>query len=73
MKTEFILIYVTFRSKESALLLAKQCLKSKLIVCANLLPESTSLYLWKGKVEQQQETIAILKTIKAKQGSVEKH
>lgn len=67
MKTEFTLLYITFPSHKSALDLAHKCLKAKLIACANIIPKSISIYQWQDKAEQQQETIAIFRTIKTKQ------
>ncbi len=56
-----ILIYTTFKNKTEAKKIITHLLKKKLIACANLLPiEST--YRWKGKINNDKEIAAILKT-----------
>ena len=64
MTSELAFIYTTFSSKDSAVHLIKECFNQKLIACANILPNITSIYEWNNKIETQEEYIAILKTTK---------
>jgi periplasmic divalent cation tolerance protein len=41
--------------------LARTLLEERLIACANLLPQVTSLYWWDGKINREAETLLILK------------
>ena len=59
------LIYVTFASKADALTMAEGLLAEKLIACANILPPIQSIYVWEGAVQQQEETVALFKTVHA--------
>ncbi len=57
----FILIYTTYKDQTSADLIVDKLLDDKLIACANFFP-ITSRYHWKGKIENSNEIVAILKT-----------
>jgi|GEM_PF-5559955 len=56
------LIYITFPSKEEAVKIATKLVKDRHVACANIHSGVTSIYEWEGKVEQNEEVTAILKT-----------
>jgi periplasmic divalent cation tolerance protein len=56
-----IVVYTTFPDWESAEKVVKALLERKLIACANL-REHKALYWWEGKIEEDNEIGAILKT-----------
>ena len=58
---EMILVYTTFPDWDSAERIVKALLERKLIACANL-REHKALYWWEGKIEEEAEVGAILKT-----------
>ena len=58
------MIYLTAGSREEALRIARTLVDEKLVACANILGEGTSIYRWQGKVEEATETIVIAKTRK---------
>ncbi|KUH31366.1 cation tolerance protein CutA [Thermococcus celericrescens] len=58
---EMILVYTTFPDWESAEKVVKALLERKLIACANL-REHRAFYWWQGKIEEDTEVGAILKT-----------
>ncbi|NJE29952.1 divalent-cation tolerance protein CutA [Thermococcus sp. 18S1] len=58
---EMILVYTTFPDWESAERVVKALLERKLIACANL-REHKAFYWWQGKIEEDKEVGAILKT-----------
>jgi periplasmic divalent cation tolerance protein len=58
---EMILVYTTFPDWESAEKVVKALLEKKLIACANL-REHKAFYWWQGKIEEDTEVGAILKT-----------
>ncbi|NJE02433.1 divalent-cation tolerance protein CutA [Thermococcus sp. JdF3] len=58
---EMILVYTTFPDWESAEKVVKALLEKKLIACANL-REHRAFYWWQGKIEEDTEVGAILKT-----------
>lgn len=39
-------------------------LDERLVACGNVLPGATSLYRWEGKVQQDEEVVVIMKTLR---------
>jgi len=56
------LIYVTAASRDQAIELARTLVGERLVACANILPEITSIYWWDGAVQQEPEVALIAKT-----------
>lgn len=57
-----IFIYVTTPSELEAKTIADAVVKDRLAACANIIPGMKSVYHWKGKIEEAQETVIIFKT-----------
>ncbi len=55
-------IYSTFPHREEALSMARKLLAQRLIACANIGPEITSLYHWEGALREENEVALIAKT-----------
>ncbi len=55
-------IYSTFPHREEALSVAAKLLEQKLIACANLFENVTSLYHWEGTLRQENEVVMLAKT-----------
>ena len=60
----YIFIYSTFPTLEKAQSISKNLVEQKLVACANILPQMESIYMWKGKVNQDKEVVVIYKTTK---------
>jgi periplasmic divalent cation tolerance protein len=60
--TDLRLIYVTAKDKSQALAIGKELVESKVAACVNILEGMTSLYTWKGRLEQASEVVLIVKT-----------
>ena len=56
------LIYITCKDNEEAEKISKRLLEKRLIACANLHP-IRSLYWWEGKIQDNNETVIIAKTL----------
>ncbi|MCB1476981.1 MAG: divalent-cation tolerance protein CutA [Rhodobiaceae bacterium] len=56
------LIYTTVPSEDVGRSIAEALVRRRLAACANMIPGMRALYLWKGKVEEEGETVLILKT-----------
>jgi periplasmic divalent cation tolerance protein len=54
-------LYVTAPSEEEAKRMARELIGKKLVACANIFPIS-SLYRWKGELQEEREVAMILKT-----------
>ena len=57
-----ILIYSPFPNREEARTASLTLLQEGLIACANLLPQGLSLYVWEGKIQEEDETYVLFKT-----------
>ena len=60
--TQLYIIYITTKNEEEALNLANLTLQKNLAACGNIFPKIKSLYMWKNKLQNDEETILILKT-----------
>ncbi len=62
--TEMLLVFTTFGNEEDAARVVRALLDERLIACGNLLPGARSLYRWQGRVADEREVVALLKTRK---------
>ena len=60
---EPILLYFTFPDMDTARGIAKALLEERLIACANILPQATSLYRWEGELREAPEIVMFAKTL----------
>ena len=58
-----VIIVSTFPSKQSVTSIANRLVKKKLAACVNI-TKISSVYTWKGKIENQSEYLAFFKTTK---------
>lgn len=56
------LIYVPCKNTSQSRKIASSLIQNKLAFCTNIIPTVYSIYLWKGKVEKQQESLLLVKT-----------
>jgi periplasmic divalent cation tolerance protein len=68
--SQILLFYVPFPDEQSAHILSQKMLNEKLIACANFFP-SHSNYIWNHQPCQDNEIIALLKTLQGKQAMLE--
>jgi len=62
--TDVAVVFSTAPSAEVAKTLARHLVEAKLAACCNIVPGLTSIYTWKGKVEEDSELLLIIKTRK---------
>jgi periplasmic divalent cation tolerance protein len=60
--TDAILVLTMLPNADAAAEMAKTVVNEKLAACANILPAARSIYRWKGKVEDANEVLVLLKT-----------
>lgn len=58
----YSLIYITTSGEEESKKIAKTLLEERTVACANIIPSMKSFYWWEGKIEEDNESILILKT-----------
>ena len=66
-----VIIVSTFPTKQSVTSIANKLVKKRLTACVNITTIS-SIYTWKGKIENQNEYLALFKTTKKNQSVLKK-
>ena len=59
-----VFAYVTTKNKSEAKKIGKVLLQERLAACVNIFDNMNSMYWWKGKIEEANETVLIAKTTK---------
>jgi len=62
---QYVIAYVTTRDQEEAKRIGEAVVREKLVACANIVPSIQSIYWWKGSIEDERESLLMLKTKKA--------
>jgi periplasmic divalent cation tolerance protein len=60
--TDKIVVLSTCASAEEAAKIARSLVEKKLAACVNVLPAVRSFYRWKGVVEDDQESLLVIKS-----------
>ena len=63
--TDKIVVLSTCASSEEAEKVARTLVEKKLAACVNILPAVRSIYRWKGAIEDEQETLLLIKSSRA--------
>ncbi|MBS13056.1 MAG: divalent-cation tolerance protein CutA [Gemmatimonadetes bacterium] len=56
------LVYITTSSEEEGARIASAVVEERLAACANIVPRIRSIYRWQGKVEDEAESLILMKT-----------
>ena len=59
-----VVAYITTKTKSEAKKIGKALLGARLCACVNIFDKINSMYWWKGKIEEANETVLIAKTTK---------
>lgn len=59
----YSIVYITTSGISESKEIAKRLLEAKLACCINIIPSVESMYLWKGKIEEDSESIMVVKTM----------
>ena len=62
MNPEFLVVLITCASQKEAERIANVLLEKKRIACANVIEGVRSLFWWEGKINQENETLLVIKT-----------
>ena len=57
------MVYFTCNSRKGAVAISSRLVEEKLIACANIIDNVTSVYRWKDKIETDDEVIVVAKTM----------
>lgn len=67
-----VLVLTTISANADAPALAHTLVEERLAACVNILPPMTSVYRWKGNVEQDREQQIVIKTGAARVSALER-
>ena len=62
MDSGYVVVLITAPSIDVGRSIAKKLLESRLVACVNILPQINSLYVWEGKICDDQEALLFCKT-----------
>ena len=63
--TDKIVVLSTCGSAEEATRIARGLVEKKLAACVNVMPSIRSIYRWKGVIEDEQESLLVIKSSRA--------
>ena len=66
-----LIVLTTVPSVEEAESLASGIVENKLAACAQIMPPMTSIYVWEGKVQRENEHLMLIKTLPDKYAELE--
>jgi periplasmic divalent cation tolerance protein len=72
MTNETMVVLTTCGNEEDAGALARTLVEQRLAACVNAVGKVTSTYRWKDEVQQDQETLLVIKTTAERLAAVEK-
>jgi len=65
----YVFVYITTSGEEESKNIGETLVEERLAACVNIMPSIESIYLWKGKIEEDTESLLIVKT---KSGNIDK-
>jgi periplasmic divalent cation tolerance protein len=66
-----VIVFTSLPDRAAAVKLANELVAKKLAACVNVLSECTSVYRWKGAIENAREVPVVIKTRAARYAEVE--
>ncbi len=60
--TDLCMVLSTFPTEAKALEVARILVSEHLVACVNLIPKITSVYAWKGQINEETEVLCMMKT-----------
>jgi len=66
-----VIVFTNLPDREAAVKLAHELVAKRLAACVNVLSECTSVYRWKGTIENASEVPVLIKTRAARYAEVE--
>jgi periplasmic divalent cation tolerance protein len=61
-KPAYLVVFITTSSYEEARKIADTLVDRKKAACVNIVPKVNSLFRWKGKIEEAEESLIVVKT-----------
>ena len=61
-----IVVLITVSSREEADRIARRLVEDRLAACVNIVPQVRSLFVWEGKLSQEDEVLLVVKSRRAR-------
>jgi len=58
----YVVVLVTASNEEEGLAISRALVEEELVACVNMVEKVRSIYKWRGKIEDDAETLLIIKT-----------
>jgi len=58
----YLIVFMTAPNREEAMKIVRTLLEERLIACGNIVDPVSSLFWWKGKIEDEKEVLVIMKS-----------
>jgi periplasmic divalent cation tolerance protein len=68
--TDFVVVLSTAPSEEVGRKIARDIVRARLAACVNVVPGVVSIFEWKGKLEEENEVLLVMKTTRDRAGEV---
>ncbi|MBX3296657.1 MAG: divalent-cation tolerance protein CutA [Acidobacteria bacterium] len=68
-----IVVMTTVGSEEEGIRLARGLVEGRIAACVQVLPKMTSLYRWKGELQEDSEHLLLIKTVAENFAAVEEY
>jgi len=69
--TQVVTLLTAAPGTEEAKRIARALVSERLAACANIIPAVSSIYWWKGQVQEEQEAMLVIKTTAAQVNALE--
>lgn len=60
--SEYVVVFITAASLEEARKIAGALVSQRIAACVNIVPKVNSIFRWKGKLEDAEESLLLVKT-----------
>lgn len=61
---EYIVVLITTPQTEEAKKISHKLIRDRIAACVNIIPQLNSIFWWKNKIEEADESLLIIKTTK---------
>jgi periplasmic divalent cation tolerance protein len=58
----YVVLFITTEADEEAQLISRVLLEQRKAACINIVPEVSSLFWWRGKIDSSRESLLVVKT-----------
>jgi len=58
----YVVLFITTEADEEAQLISRVLLEQRKAACVNIVPEVSSLFWWRGKIDSSRESLLVVKT-----------